>query len=120
MIMRERVLCCSIPGTGETEAGGARHIAITPLIGSLNHFVSCQSEPGMRQEDTGDDRRWDTGDSPAEPGKAQRLCWCCLAGEQGLRTQCLSVISNGFLGDGWRCQGPGAVSSLMQLGKAGL
>lgn len=54
MIMREWVLCHSIPGTQETAAGDARCTAITPLIGSLNHFVSCQSESGMRQEDTGD------------------------------------------------------------------
>ncbi|KAI7811512.1 vacuolar protein sorting-associated protein 8-like protein [Triplophysa rosa] len=52
--MREWVLCRSIPGTQETAAGAARCTAITPLIGSLNHFVSCQSESGMRQEDTGD------------------------------------------------------------------
>lgn len=74
----------------------------------------------MRQKDTGDGQHWDIGDFPAEPGKAQRLCWCCLAGEQGLRTQCLSVISDVFLGDGWRCRGPGAVSSFMRLGKASL
>lgn len=61
----------------------------------------------MRQKETGDGRHWDTGDSPAEPSKAQRLSWCCLAGEQGLRTQCLSVISNAFLGMDRGAEGQG-------------